>query len=177
MPDPFSCALGALLRDATQAAVAARVGVSPQLVSDWKRGRRRPAPGQVFALERALGAAPGELSRHLGFVPIDADAVAVTDALGDLATRVRDRVADLVGHDAAPEVTALLLADGRTGADTEALVARAAEHGLAMELLRVAVEDFEREHGALTKGELRRARERLARASGSSPVVPAEPAA
>ena len=44
---------------------------------------------------------------------------------------------------------------------------RAAEEGLALELLPLAVEDFEREHGAFTEAELQHARDRQDRASGA----------
>lgn len=51
-------------------------------VSDWLSGRRTPSPAQVFALERVLGAAPGSLSRLVGYLPADAvAAVSVEDAI------------------------------------------------------------------------------------------------
>lgn len=63
-------------------------------LSDWKSGRRTPNPSQVFALERALGAPPGALSRLLGYLPADAVAsVTVEDAIAadpTLTARHRD---------------------------------------------------------------------------------------
>ena len=135
-------------------------GVSPQLVSDWKRGRRRPSADQVFALERALGAEPGSLSRHLGFVPVDADVAAVSG----LADRVRARLTEVL-RQPTPDVAALI-------GDVDDLVERAAERGLALELLRLAVEDFEREHGPFGEEELHRAARRLDDAS-RLPTAPA----
>lgn len=105
-PSSFHLHPSVLLSETSQAQLARRLGVSAQLVSDWKRGRRTPSPDHVFALEEALDVEPGQLA------------------------------------------------------------ARAAERGLAAELLRLAVQDFEREHGALTDDELRIAEEHLTAASG-----------
>lgn len=125
----FRLYLEALLRGTSQVRLARALGVSPQLVSDWKRGRRTPSPDQLFAIERALDVEPGRLSRHLGYVPADAEAAAVEGLLTDVRTRVRAQTAGL---------------------------------------LRMAVEDFEGEHGALTGDELRDAEARLSVASGIS---------
>lgn len=150
----FYLQLEGLLAGTSQAQLARRLGVSPQLVSDWKRGRRTPSPDQLFAIERALDVKPGQLSRHLGYVPTDAEAAAIDGLLVEVRARARALAAQL--PDELVTVTR----------DLDELAARAAERGLAAELLRLAVQDFEREHGALTDDELRIAEERLTAASG-----------
>lgn len=54
----------------SQQALAERVGVTRASVNDWCRARSIPAPETVFAVERALDVADGELSRVLGYLPI-----------------------------------------------------------------------------------------------------------
>ncbi len=39
-------------------------------VSSWMRGDTDPTPEIVFAMERVLGLRPGDLSRHLGYMPV-----------------------------------------------------------------------------------------------------------
>ena len=156
----FSRALGCALEGVSHASLAKRIGVSPQLLSDWKRGHRTPSPASLFRLERVLGAPAGQLSRHLGYVPVGAaDAV-----LDDVVDRVRARVVELA--EAAQQQGVPELAELR--GDRKGLIDRAAEEGLASELLRLAVEDFEREHGAFTDAELQEARHRLERTSDVS---------
>ena len=41
-------------------------------VSQWLRGTTTPDPEVIFAMERALGVRPGDLSRHLGYLPVAA---------------------------------------------------------------------------------------------------------
>lgn len=55
------------------------------------RGERIPKPQGVFALEEALKLRPGELSRHLGFVPVDAagSVVEAIEADPDLSSEAR----------------------------------------------------------------------------------------
>lgn len=55
----------------TQANLASRVGASQPTVGNWLRGRSVPDANTVFAVERAFSLIPGELSVHLGYVPID----------------------------------------------------------------------------------------------------------
>jgi len=79
--------------------VAKSLGVTEAAVSYWLGGQRVPDPDTVFALERLLGCAPGELSRHLGFVPAAAykapqDVVAAVQACG-LSPESKERVIDL----------------------------------------------------------------------------------
>lgn len=45
--------------------------ISQSLVSRWELGQVEPEPYQVFALEASLGLPAGDLSRYLGFVPVD----------------------------------------------------------------------------------------------------------
>jgi transcriptional regulator with XRE-family HTH domain len=58
----------------TQEEVADALGLKRgSSISDWKHGRvEKLMPGQVFALEAVLNCHPGELSTHLGFLPLSA---------------------------------------------------------------------------------------------------------
>lgn len=56
----------------TQSWLADQVGVSGAAVSQWVRGTTEPTRDMVFSAERALGLAPGTLSRSLGYLPTDA---------------------------------------------------------------------------------------------------------
>ena len=49
--------------------LATRFGVSQATVGAWERAENMPSPDDIFALEKTFGLKPGELSRHLGFVP------------------------------------------------------------------------------------------------------------
>lgn len=53
----------------TEVARATGGAVSQGTISGWRKGNAHPQPDSVFAVERALGLAPGQLSRHLGYVP------------------------------------------------------------------------------------------------------------
>lgn len=96
-PDParlaaFGDALDQALRaaDITPAVVGAHVGVTDDAIRKWAKGQVEPPPWRVFAVERLLELAPGELSRHLGFVPVGVASVfAAIDA--DEALSERDR--------------------------------------------------------------------------------------
>lgn len=46
--------------------------VSQSAVSAWIQGTSTPEPAVVFGLEHVLGLRPGQLSRHLGYLPVDA---------------------------------------------------------------------------------------------------------
>lgn len=46
--------------------------VTESAVSLWMTAKSEPTRRKVFALEQALGVAPGTLSRHLGYLPVDA---------------------------------------------------------------------------------------------------------
>lgn len=56
----------------TQARLASHIGVSQATIGNWLRGRTVPNADSVFAMERALSLIPGELSIHLGYVPVGA---------------------------------------------------------------------------------------------------------
>jgi transcriptional regulator with XRE-family HTH domain len=73
MRTAFGKALDAAMRDADISApqVASFVGLTADAVRKWMTGVGEPKPLTVFAVEALLGVAPGELSRHLGFVPVD----------------------------------------------------------------------------------------------------------
>lgn len=73
MRQAFAAALDEAIRAAsTPVAVAEHVGLSDDAVRKWTRGLSEPPPLTVFAVERFLGLAPGELSRHLGYLPVGA---------------------------------------------------------------------------------------------------------
>lgn len=73
--------------DALDAALAARgvtekeigdvVGKAQPTVNNWIKGGNPPTPEVVFTIERHLGLDAGSLSKHLGYVPVDAVAVTV----------------------------------------------------------------------------------------------------
>lgn len=44
-------------------------GVGQSAISQWERGDIQPRPEYVYAVEKALGLAPGTLSRTLGYLP------------------------------------------------------------------------------------------------------------
>jgi transcriptional regulator with XRE-family HTH domain len=97
----FSTAVGDAFAvvDLSRAEVAQSLGVSEAAVSYWLAGQRVPDPDTVFVLERLLGCAPGELSRHLGYVPAEAhqtppQVVAAVQACG-LSLESKERVIDL----------------------------------------------------------------------------------
>lgn len=76
---PDRHAFGAALREArrvaglTQVDLAAAVPTKQTNVSSWETGERMPREfGLVFEIERLLDVAPGSLSRHLGFLPVEA---------------------------------------------------------------------------------------------------------
>ena len=54
--------------------VAAAAGIDEDLIDRWAtlRSPRPPTNAEVFALETALDLEPGELSWHLGFLPLAA---------------------------------------------------------------------------------------------------------
>lgn len=88
----FGKALDEAMRSAglAPAAVGAHVGVSDDAVRKWIRGDAEPPPWRVFGVEQLLELPPGDLSRHLGFVPVGTRSVlAAIDA--DQALTERDR--------------------------------------------------------------------------------------
>ena len=61
----------------------AEVGVErhEQTVGQWCKGLAEPRRSEVFAIERVCEVEPGTLSRHLGYVPVDADPTVTLDQL------------------------------------------------------------------------------------------------
>lgn len=59
-------------RGYTQEALADAIGVKQGAVSQWVSGTRQPPLDTTFELERLLGQRPGALTRHLGYLPLDA---------------------------------------------------------------------------------------------------------
>lgn len=131
--------------------LAEALGVSERTIRSWTRAERLTAPDVVFALEDRLGVRPGSLSRHLGYLPVGRD---------EAEAMVEDSIVERVREDAAayraasgPHIARLM---DRVDA------AAAARNGLQLELMRVAVEDFESQHGPLTTAEIAQARQDLA---------------
>lgn len=76
--------------------IAAAIGVSDRTLSDWKLGKSEPERAETtFALERELNIPAGELSRHLGYVPLEAAAGSWERALG-LDPEIDDRLRDAI---------------------------------------------------------------------------------
>lgn len=72
------------MRQITQVEVGELLGVTQSSVSAWRSGQAAPDPDTVFDLERTLRLGPGHLSRHLGYLPLEAGkraAVTVQDAV------------------------------------------------------------------------------------------------
>lgn len=51
-----------------------------RVVTKWMRGEVEPSRPKVLALEVTLGLDPGTLSRHLGWVPVDAQGLPTVEA-------------------------------------------------------------------------------------------------
>ncbi len=60
------------LRGMRQEDLAQTIGLKQATISGWITGASVPASDVVFAVERALDLRPGALSRHLGYLPVDA---------------------------------------------------------------------------------------------------------
>lgn len=74
--DAFGRALSEALRaaDISIASVARHVELTDDAVRRWLKGSA-PEPPMVFAVERFLDVAPGDLSRHLGYIPVGVTSV------------------------------------------------------------------------------------------------------
>lgn len=59
-----------LARGMTQRSLGAAIGVSQSQVSTWVNAIYEPNPYVVDTIEVTLGLQPGELSRHLGYLPL-----------------------------------------------------------------------------------------------------------
>jgi transcriptional regulator with XRE-family HTH domain len=66
------------VRGVVQRQFATDMGVSQGSVSGWVGGEYEPLPDVVFAIESKLDLPPGHLSRHLGYVPLDAAVPSIT---------------------------------------------------------------------------------------------------
>jgi transcriptional regulator with XRE-family HTH domain len=62
----------------SQRQAAQALGVSQSAISGWTLGDNEPLPATVFAIESKLDLPPGHLSRHLGYVPLDAAVPSIT---------------------------------------------------------------------------------------------------
>lgn len=82
MRERFAVAVSAALAsaDVTASEVADQLHVSYDTVRRWAREGMAPDPLTVFGLEVLLDLPPGELSRHLGYRPVDSG-VSVVDAI------------------------------------------------------------------------------------------------
>jgi transcriptional regulator with XRE-family HTH domain len=60
-------------RGMSQQELAERLGLNSQsVISQWISSTHEPSPTRVFAVERHLDLRPGQLSRLLGYLPVDA---------------------------------------------------------------------------------------------------------
>lgn len=149
--ESFAVELRRLVSGTDVGELAEALDVSERTIRSWTRAERLTSPDVVFTLEDRLGVTPGTLSRHLGYLPVGRD---------EAERMIEDTVAERVREDAAGYRAG-------TGPDVARLIDRvdaaaAARRGLQLELMRVAVEDFEAEHGPLTAAEIEQARRDLA---------------
>lgn len=81
----------------SQQELAERLGLHSQsVVSQWISGTHRPDPPRVFEIERHLELRPGQLSRLLGYLPVDAvPALDVSSAI-EADPRLTDRQREAV---------------------------------------------------------------------------------
>ena len=49
-------------------------------VTNWLKGKSEPSRPKVLAMEQFLGLEPGTLSRHLGWLPVEADGLPTPEA-------------------------------------------------------------------------------------------------
>lgn len=69
-------------RGLSQSSLGAATGIPQPAISTWVNGHAVPSVPVVAVLEDALDLTPGELSRQLGYLPLDAFEVAsVPDAI------------------------------------------------------------------------------------------------
>lgn len=88
-------AFGAALREAmgglSNVAVGKHVGLTADAVAKWKSGESEPPPLTVFAVEQLLDVPPGDLSRHLGFLPVGTEVSVLASIDADASLTDRDR--------------------------------------------------------------------------------------
>lgn len=92
------------LHQLSQSELGQLVGVKQSTMSSWVNGVAAPSPDTVFALEAAIKVPPGSLSRHLGYVPLDAAKTALTVKAAvhaDTALGTVERAMILAAHAAA----------------------------------------------------------------------------
>lgn len=70
----FGAALAGALRahGITQHRLGRMLGIGQSTISAWVADRATPGHAVVFRVEEALEVPPGSLSRHLGYLPLDA---------------------------------------------------------------------------------------------------------
>lgn len=66
----------------TQREVARALNVSQGLISGWETGSYEPSPRDACRVEEVLGVDPGELTRHLGYLPLAAAGRALDSGAG-----------------------------------------------------------------------------------------------
>lgn len=80
--DDFALALSVELEHrgrGAKSALATQLERPVSTVSGWINGTRTPDPDDTFAIERALELEPGRLSHLLGYLPLDARTVEVSE--------------------------------------------------------------------------------------------------
>jgi len=65
----------------SQRDLARRLGVTASAVSQWEAGQSAPRPTLVTQMEDVLGLSEGSLARLLGYLPVSAEAQAVSSVL------------------------------------------------------------------------------------------------
>jgi transcriptional regulator with XRE-family HTH domain len=88
----FGQALEGALSPRSQAWLAKAVGRDQGAVSKWINGRNEPDVDTVFAIERVLAVPPGELSRHLGYVPVETSEIVSVVAAVESDSRLDARM-------------------------------------------------------------------------------------
>lgn len=78
----FGAALDAAMHNAQLAPrdIAQKINLTDDAIRKWISGKGEPKPLTTFVVEEILAVAPGELSRHLGYIPAGAT-VSVAAAL------------------------------------------------------------------------------------------------
>lgn len=89
----FGDALAIQLTGADRGALLEQLGVSRAALQQWLAGTHEAKRAKVFLLEEILDLRPGSLSKHLGYLPLDArPVVTVEDAIAnDTRLTKRDR--------------------------------------------------------------------------------------
>ncbi len=72
------------------------LGVTHQAVRNYFSGETYLRPDRCFRIEQILGVQPGSLSRHLGYLPLDAVASRTVPAAARADRRLDDDAVDVV---------------------------------------------------------------------------------